>query len=215
MCKDCFRSLNFINNGCVKCGKTILNESVETISPKNLLKECPFCINKEYYFDKAIGCIEYNEVSKKIVFGFKYNDKTFMAKIIAKIMQEKLKTQNIDYDYILYVPLHKKREKRRGFNQAKLIARNLGKLENKNVLDSIYRKKNTIKLFKLTNNERAKEVKGAFGCYDSINLCKYKKVLIIDDIFTTGSTVNQISKVLKDKGVAKIYICTFLTKINY
>ncbi|GKZ07872.1 hypothetical protein ANS017_33760 [Paraclostridium bifermentans] len=82
-----------------------------------------------------------------------------MANIISKIMKEKLDTQNINYDYILYVPLHKKRERKRGFNQSKLIAKKLGKIENIKVLDSIYRNKNTTKLFKLTNEERSREVK--------------------------------------------------------
>lgn len=137
-----------------------------------------------------------------------------MANIISKIMKEKLDTQNINYDYILYVPLHKKRERKRGFNQSKLIAKKLGKIENIKVLDSIYRNKDTTKLFKLTNEERSREVKNAFGFYKSISLCKNKNVLLIDDIFTTGSTVNEISKILKLKGVKKIYICTFLTRIN-
>ena len=137
-----------------------------------------------------------------------------MSSIIANIMKEKLETQNIKYDYILYVPLHKKREIKRGFNQSRLIAKKLGKLENIRVLDSIYRKKNTTKLFKLTNEERSKEVKNAFDFYESINLCKNRNVLIVDDIFTTGSTVNEISKMLKLIGVKKIYICTFLTRIN-
>ncbi|TQO59478.1 ComF family protein [Paraclostridium bifermentans] len=214
LCKDCFNELNFINDGCIKCGKTILNETIETLKPEDLLNGCPSCINKTYYFEKAIGCIEYSETSKKIVFGFKYNDKTFMSNIISKIMKEKLDTQNINYDYILYVPLHKKRERKRGFNQSKLIAKKLGKIENIKVLDSIYRNKNTTKLFKLTNEERSREVKNAFGFYKSIDLCKNKNVLLIDDIFTTGSTVNEISKMLKLKGVKKIYICTFLTRIN-
>lgn len=198
----------------MKCGRTILNESIETLNSKDLLKECPACVSKNYYFDRAIGCIEYSDISKKIVFAFKYKDKTFMSNIIAKIMREKLLTQNIRYDYILYVPLHKKRERKRGFNQSRLIARKLGKLENKQVLDCIYRKKNTNKLFKLKNKERLKEVKNAFDFYNNINLCKNKNILIIDDIFTTGSTVNEISKMLKKVGVNKIYICTFLTRIN-
>nr|MCM0164985.1 ComF family protein [Paeniclostridium ghonii] len=214
LCKDCFNELRFIEDGCIKCGKTILNESIEKLNPEELLNGCSACMNKTYYFEKAIGCIEYDDTSKKIVFGFKYNDKTFIAKNIAFIMKEKLDTQDIHYDYILYVPLYKKRERKRGFNQSKLIAKYLGKIEDIEVLECIYRRKNTTRLFKLRNEERSKELKNAFGFYNSINLCKNKNVLIIDDIFTTGSTVNEISKTLKFNGVKKIYVCTFLTRIN-
>lgn len=137
-----------------------------------------------------------------------------MAKNIASIMKEKLDTQDIHYDYILYVPLHKKRERKRGFNQSKVIAKYLGKIDDVKVLDCIYRQKNTTKLFKLANEERSKELKNAFVFYNSINLCKNKNVLLVDDIFTTGSTANEISKMLKLRGVERIYVCTFLTKIN-
>lgn len=137
-----------------------------------------------------------------------------MAKNIASIMKEKLDTQDIHYHYILYVPLHKKRERKRGFNQSKVIAKYLEKIEDVKVLDCIYRQKNTTKLFKLTKDERSKELKNAFVFHNSINLCKNKNVLLVDDIFTTGSTVNEISKMLKLRGVKKIYVCTFLTKIN-
>ncbi|MEG2344286.1 MAG: phosphoribosyltransferase family protein, partial [Acidaminococcaceae bacterium] len=69
-------------------------------------------------------------------------------------------------------------------------------------------------LFKLANDERAKELKNAFKLSDDIGICKNKKVLLIDDIFTTGSTVNEISKLLKIRNIDTIYVCTFLTRIN-
>lgn len=214
LCKDCFQELNFINDGCIKCGKTIINQAIEEIKVEQLLEGCSACLNKNYYFDKAIGCIEYDELSKKIVFGFKYNSKTFMAQYIANIIKDKLECENIKYDYILYVPLHKNRERKRGFNQSEIIANNLGKITEIKVLDCIARDKNTLRLFKLTNDERRKELKNAFILKNDIEVCKNKTILLVDDIFTTGSTVNEISKLLKMRNVSKVYVCTFLTRIN-
>ncbi|WP_243247925.1 ComF family protein [Paeniclostridium hominis] len=149
-----------------------------------------------------------------MVFKFKYNDKTFMAKYIANIIKDKLESENIKYDYILYVPLHKNRERKRGFNQSKLIAKYLGCMTNIEVLNCIKRNKNTSRLFKLKNEERIKELKNAFTVNDKIGICKNKNILLVDDIFTTGSTVNEISKILQCKEVNNIYVCTLLTKIN-
>lgn len=214
LCKSCFEELNFINNGCIKCGKPIINESLESVKVEELLEGCTACLNRSYYFDKAIGCIEYDELSKKIIFGFKYNNKTFMSKYIATIINEKLSSEKIEFDYILYVPLHKSREKKRGFNQSKLIAKNLGEILNVEVINCIIRNKKTKRLFELKDRERIKELKNAFEMNSDIELCKNKKVLLIDDIFTTGSTVNEISKLLKINCVKNVYICTFLTRIN-
>lgn len=110
MCKDCFEELNFILDGCSRCGKTIINYSLES----QPIEGCTYCSKKRFYFDKVISCIEYSEISKKIIFGLKYNDKTYMARYIANIMKEKLSIENIEFDYILFVPLHKTRLRKRG-----------------------------------------------------------------------------------------------------
>ena len=137
-----------------------------------------------------------------------------MAKYIANIVKDKLDSEKIKYDYILYVPLHKNRERKRGFNQSKLIAKYLGNMTNIEVLNCIKRSKNTSRLFNLKNEERIKELKNAFTVDDKIGVCKNKNIVLIDDIFTTGSTANEISKILKCNEVNSIYVCTLLTKIN-
>lgn len=206
--------INFINDGCIKCGKTIINSILGEITLEEKLNGCNECISKSYYFDKAISCIEYDDISKKIVFGLKYYNKTFIRDYIVEIMKDKLNTENISYDYILYVPLHKNRERKRGFNQSKVIAKTLGQELDVEVLDIIKRSKNTTRLFGLDDKERKQELKNAFVIDEKILKCKNKNVLVVDDIFTTGSTVNEISKILKLNGVGEIYIITLLTRIN-
>lgn len=108
MCKSCFNEMNFILDGCIKCGKPIIYHSLE----KQDISGCSSCFNKTFYFDKSISCIEYNNISKKLILDFKYKSKTYMSNYIADIMKEKLEIENINFDYILYVPLHKKRLKK-------------------------------------------------------------------------------------------------------
>lgn len=210
LCKDCFKSLNFIQDGCIKCGKPIIYHSLEKID----ICGCSYCFNKNFYFDKAISCIEYSDVSKPMILGFKYKNKTYMAKYISYIMKEKLDLENIEFDYITFVPLHKKRMRKRGFNQSEKIAKELGKIIDIPILDCIYRKSNTNRLYNLNRKERKVELKNAFLVKENINYAKGKNILLIDDIFTTGSTVNEISKLLKLNNVNKIFVITLLTKSN-
>ena len=135
-----------------------MNYIIEDVSVVDTLEKCKECINKSYYFDKAIGCIEYDNLSKKIVFGLKYHKKTFMKSHMVEIMIDKLSIENINFDYILYVPLHKKRERKRGFNQSKIIANQLGKELGVEVLDILERSKNTRRLFELDEKERKQEL---------------------------------------------------------
>lgn len=210
LCKDCFKELNFIQDGCIKCGKPIIYHSLEKLD----LCGCSYCFNKSFYFDKAISCIEYSDISKSMILGFKYKNKTYMAKYISNIMKEKLDLENIKFDYITFVPLHKKRMRKRGFNQSEKIAKELEKMIDIPILDCIYRKSNTNRLYNLNRKERKIELKNAFLVKENINYANGKNILLIDDIFTTGSTVNEISKLLKLNNVNKIFVMTLLTKSN-
>jgi competence protein ComFC len=208
LCKNCFDKILFIKDGCEKCGKPMINHSLEEYE----INRCEFCSGKRFYFDKVISCMEYSEISKKIVFGLKYYNKTFMSKYIANIMYEKLSLENIDFDYILFVPIHKKRLKKRGFNQSEKIAKYLSKLTNKEVLNCVKRKKYTRMLHSLSKLEREKELKEVFVINKNVCKLENKKILLVDDIFTTGTTTNEISKLLKSSKVDKIYVITLLTR---
>ncbi|MGX9758031.1 ComF family protein [Clostridioides difficile] len=210
VCKSCFNEMNFILDGCIKCGKPIIHHSLE----KEFIEGCSYCFNKSFYFDKSISCIEYNDITKKIILGLKYNQKTFMAKYIAQIMKEKLDLENVKFDYVLFVPLHRKRLNKRGFNQAQKIALSLSKIISVPILDCISREKHTRMLYKLSKQERKKELKNVFAVNENIKLINNKNVLLIDDIFTTGLTTNEISKILKLSGVNKVFVMTLLTRAN-
>lgn len=210
MCRDCFNEMNFILDGCVKCGKPIIYHSLE----KQDISGCSYCFNKSFYFNKAISCIEYTDISKKIVFKFKYKNSTYISKYIANIMREKLELESINFDYILFVPLHKKRLRKRGFNQSEKIAKDLSQLINIPVLDKLDRAIHTKKLFELNKIQRYKELKNKFILKGDKEELKNKNILLVDDILTTGSTVNEISKILKLNGVNKVFVITLLTGNN-
>lgn len=173
---------------------------------------CKFCENKNFYFDRAISCIEYCDKSKVLVLSLKYYGNTYMSRYIAQVMRDKLEFEQLSADYIIPVPLHKKRMRIRGFNQAEKIASYLSERTNIPIIDCVKRNRNTKRLYALNKFQREKELKNAFEVKDGSEEIVGKNIILVDDIFTTGTTVNEISKKLKIYGVDEIIVLTFLTR---
>ena len=173
---------------------------------------CKFCENKNFYFDRAISCIEYCDKSKVLVLSLKYYGNTYMSRYIAQVMRDKLEFEQLSADYIIPVPLHKKRMRIRGFNQAEKIASYLSECTNIPIIDCIKRNRNTKRLYALNKFQREKELKNAFEVKGGSEKIIGKRIILVDDIFTTGTTVNEISKKLKIYGVDEIIVLTFLTR---
>lgn len=173
---------------------------------------CKFCENKNFYFDRAISCIEYCDKSKVLVLSLKYYGNTYMSRYIGQVMRDKLEFEQLSADYIIPVPLHKKRMRIRGFNQAEKIASYLSKCTNIPIIDCVKRNRNTKRLYALNKFQREKELKNAFEVKVDSEEIIGKRIILVDDIFTTGTTVNEISKKLKIYGVDEIIVLTLLTR---
>lgn len=173
---------------------------------------CKFCENKNFYFDRAISCIEYCDKSKVLVLSLKYYGNTYMSRYIAQVMRDKLEFEQLSADYIIPVPLHKKRMRIRGFNPAEKIASYLSECTNIPIIDCVKRNRNTKRLYALNKFQREKELKNAFEVKEDSEEIIGKRIILVDDIFTTGTTVNEISKKLKIYGVDEIIVLTFLTR---
>ena len=189
-----------------------VNKNKDLSSSKVEYSRCKFCENKNFYFDRAISCIEYCDKSKVLVLSLKYYGNTYMSRYIAQVMRDKLEFEQISANYIIPVPLHKKRMRTRGFNQAKKIASYLSDYTEIPIIDCIKRNRNTKRLYALNKFQREKELKNAFEVKDGSEEIIGKKIILVDDIFTTGTTVNEISKKLKIYGVDEIIVLTFLTR---
>ncbi|RKD23537.1 comF family protein [Caminicella sporogenes DSM 14501] len=208
LCDRCFKNIRFIRGKtCTKCGKP-LNEFY-------MYDNCPECMNNEFYFTKAVSCVEYDDISKKIIYELKYNKKRYISYHMAEIMADKFKesfSQNIDV--IMPVPLHKSRERERTFNQAYLISKYLARMIDKSVDNkSLVRVKNTKIQNKLTKEERKSNLEKAFKVVNALNV-DGKIILLVDDIFTTGLTADRCSRVLIESGALKVYVLTFATGRN-
>ena len=147
----------------------------------------------------------YNKNLQKLIRGLKYHKKQELAFYIAKFLYEYWNQLNPGGEFVIIpVPLHEKRLKKRKYNQAELIAIELSKLTGYSVNTAlIKRSKDTLPQYKLSRIERLENLKDAF-VIDKTNYTKGKKLLLLDDISTTGSTFETMVSLLKSNGINNI-----------
>jgi len=214
LCKNCLDDLKPIKYFCKRCGEKV--NSFDNF--------CLICKTKQYNFDKCIACFEYDGVAKKLIYKLKYGGAKYVSKAFSKNLLEKFleaKFENIDL--LTCAPLNKTRLKQRGYNQAEVLAKDFALEANKNNINFdcdfnlITRIKNTPTQTHLTRKERSENLKEAFKINCDKNFLKGKNILVVDDIFTTGATMDEIAKVLKKSGAKAVFgltVChTILEKI--
>lgn len=210
-CDECINKLEWIKdeNRCLVCGKELNYESS---------KICPSCENEENVFTKGYSLFRYDIYSKKAIRKIKYENHQELAINLGKLLFNKTKHLDFtnDIDVILPTPLHKNRFRIRGYNQAYLIAKGYNDLLNKPLSDDILTKETpTLDQIGLNKTQRAANLKGAFSVKHKEQI-KDKKILLIDDVFTTGATINLLSEKLINSGAKEVYFLTICsTKIIY
>jgi len=185
---------------CENCEKVIKKYSINLIRKECINIEKGKKIEVEKFF-----IYKYKEIIRELLIKYKFNDQSFLEETFVKIMSKNKKVCRFlkKYDIIIPVPLSKERRLQRGYNQTELIAR---RLENyiKIETNSLIKIKNTKPQSEKNAKDRAKDVKGIYKI-KNIDKISGKKLLIFDDIYTTGSTVNEcikeLSKITNDIGV--------------
>ena len=183
ICINCRREGKYI---CDKC-KVFISEA----EPMIYTGEC---------LDGLISVWDYEGLIKELIQMIKYQGVTDIIKELISLIDIKVYSP-----YITYVPMYIKKEKKRGFNQAKLIAKELGKISNCEVVSLLNKVKDTEDQTELNREERLKNIKDCFKIYDRPGL---SQVLLVDDVFTTGATMRECCKVLKQSGAKKVWAFT-------
>ena len=199
MCENCNKTLPFISkNFCVRCGLQFEKDGSGT---------CLNCKSSNFNFTIARSALNFDGKVVSAIHKFKYARYKFLAEPFAHILYRARVKQNWNFDIICYVPLFEKREKERGYNQSRELARNLSKLTSVPVFDGILRIRDTPTQTSLTRKQRKENVKDSFKITSKTAL-KNLNILLIDDVFTTGSTTNEISRELKSANANNIYVLT-------
>ena len=169
---------------------------------------------EKYGLDSLISVWEYEGLMKKAIHQIKYQGvadiiKELMSSVILSPQAKNLGELPRDPSLrsrmtVTYVPMYKKREKKRGFNQARIIAQELAKKTGLEVVSLLKKIKDTKPQMELNQEERLKNIK---GCFELIELTETRvsEVLLVDDVYTTGATMRECAKVLKKAGIEKVY----------
>ena len=198
ICPSCFRELSFVKSPtCKKCGKEIADETMEY---------CEDCISHRHAFEYGVALLNYDETARTSMVQIKYKNKReyldFYGEALAVRYEEQFRRMQVDA--IVPVPVHRSRRRRRGFNQAELLAGIVGERLGIPVADkALVRTKRTLPQKELSAMDRLKNLSGAFRAGEVP--AKLRSVLLVDDIYTTGSTIEACSRALKKAGVERVY----------
>lgn len=204
LCGYCVRTLKWANKEtCDKCGKPLEVKTDDSL--------CSDCINEPRAFEKGFTCVGYGRSEREIIHRFKYNDKAYYGEKLAWLMYERICEENLGEDLIVPVPMYKEKEKRRGYNQAALLAKHLAyRLGKPYEPDLLTRKSDTIPMSGLGAEERRGNIKGVFEVSKGKEHMLYgSTVLLVDDVFTTGSTADGCTDAMLKAGADKVYVITF------
>jgi len=199
---------------CLICGRmsenNLCNKCILFLNKQLVLGVDNYISNKQTEFDEHMYLFTYEGIIRKLILEYKFNDKPYLNKIFVKILKKNKKTVLFlkKYDIIIPVPISKKRMRQRGYNQCILIAREISKCFDIQYNDrDLLKNKDTQPQSILSKELRKENVKDVYIIKNKEKLID-KKVLLVDDIFTTGSTVNECSKILIQAGVKSVGILT-------
>lgn len=169
---------------------------------------CEGCAAREPLYDRGSAAVVYEGSARKILYGLKYGGKGYLAENIAAIMEPVLPAAS-SYDMILPVPMHRSKKSERGYCQTTLIARQIaGRTGKPMVPDNLVRIRKTEPMSGLSREKRTANIRGAFEVKDPAALAG-KRVLLVDDLLTTGSTADECARVLKQAGAASVQLAVF------
>lgn len=202
LCVACMADLSINNHCCQRCALPLEPDSGQ------MIPLCGQCLSHPYYYDQVISPFAYTDDMAYLIKQLKYHQKIHYAPLLAKLFIAQVKTiHNFQQPQIIMpIPMHQKRLKYRGYNQALELARIFSSHYQLPLDYSILiRSRYTHLQVKMTALKRQENVKNAFIIKKEI---QYTHIALIDDVMTTGSTVNEVAKVLKNKGVKKVDIWT-------
>ena len=163
---------------------------------------------EDKYFNELMYIFKYEGQIRKLILDYKFNEKSYIyLTFVNFLLKNKKIFENIkNYDTIIPVPISKKRLKTRGYNQSLLIARKIAEQTNLELVNNwLIKTKNIIEQSKLNKEDRMQNIQGVYELKNK-QLIENKKILLIDDIYTTGSTVNECSKILRQGNPKEIGI---------
>lgn len=186
------------DNKCIICG-------VEGF--QGICSRCKSDIKRVHEQEEIMAYGYYGGVLKKLILNLKYHKSFIAGKVLADLLCQIIKEKELSIDCICYVPISKASLKKRGFNQCKVLAKNISVTLDVPLIDCLMKVKDTKEQKLLGKEERMKNVLDAFEIKNKEKLFK-KNILLIDDVYTTGATINECKKNIEKCNINKIYLLT-------
>ncbi len=195
-CQSCFDILPFNNaKTCKLCGSKLIGDN----------DYCAHCKPGRTFYEKAFSSFDYDGEIISLMYAFKYGNAKYLAEIFAKYMANTYLNSGVEADLVVAAPLSDKSLLKRGYNQSLLLAENFCALTNLPLVkDNLIKIKDTVQQERLNNYERRKSLIGAFALSDG-KIFENQNIIVIDDVKTTGTTINRIAKTLKKAKAKKVY----------
>ena len=214
-CRVCLDTIRRVPAGCMRCGRAYADKDIKYLVPNILCGEC--LLEKRPKLDETRSAIIYEKTAKDLICLFKYQGRTRLLKFFTPFMKETLLEWGRlkDCDYIVPVPLHNKKFRKRTFNPSLLLADVISRNCRVPVMEHLLiRPVAGIKQAGLRKKERTKAVKGVFAAPEGKKEMAGKRILLVDDVFTTGATARECAKTLKKAGAEKIYVFTLARTVK-
>lgn len=198
---------------CPYCGAVIKSNERACNACLSLFPAAPFV--RRLYGETCVAPFCYDGIFRKAVISFKFYNHPQYAKQFALAMHDAVGKElpDIQYDIVTCVPLSKKRKKERGYNQSYLLAKAFAKEINAPFVPALYKTRENLPQHSLPKNKRSGNVRGVYALCCPPKKITGKTVLLIDDIVTTGSTLHECSRILKETGAARV-VCAAAASVE-
>jgi len=215
VCQECLDAMRPITGGvCAICGERLF--SLYAVGGAAGEARCGLCRRIEPAFVRAVAYGSYESGLRELIHLLKFGGVRPAANVLGRMLAEAIATLGPDFPLdgvaLIPVPLHRTKLHQRGFNQAELIARAAMKINP--ARDRLHlcagvleRKRETASQIGLTSHQRRENLRGAFGVAQP-ELVKGREVLVVDDVYTTGTTVSECARVLRRAGATKVWVAT-------
>lgn len=202
VCRKCYRNLPWILDvSCRQCGAYLAGSGQE----RGIT--CLRCQQSQRFFDEGFSALNFSKDVRELLWSYKYQGHIEWARLFAVALVRRRRSQLKKADILVtYVPLSLKRFYWRGFNQSFLVAFFVSRLIQKPLKKYLYRKRFEMSQVRLKAGRRNKNVVGAFEMKPNTDVPEGKTLLIIDDVMTTGATLNECARVLKKSKIKNIMI---------
>ncbi len=209
LCDACVRALKWANERtCSHCGKRLQEDYGSDL--------CTDCAGGEHVFEKGFTCVEYGAAERELLHRFKYKEEAYLGRKLAAMMYDRIQVEELEPDLILPVPMFRRKVRQRGYNQAAVLAASLAKyMECPYAGQLLVRIVETEAMSRLGALGRRRNIREVFSVpRNKIDQLTGKTILLVDDIYTTGSTVDACSSVLLEAGAARVFVLTFASGAN-